>query len=112
MLKPGKIYEEIYENFRWEIPKYYNIGVDICDKWADQRYRLALDTDGTDGPTDVAGGLIDNSTVKRARETNLNILKHLSEHDASTALLSLGDAIITGSTGTNVNDLKILVGDI
>lgn len=79
-----------------------------CDK----AIIAALDTDGTDGPTDIAGGLIDNSTVKRAKETNLNILKHLSEHDVSTVLLSLGDAIITGSTGTNVNDLKILlVGD-
>ncbi|GAI01032.1 unnamed protein product, partial [marine sediment metagenome] len=42
MLKPGETYEEIYHNFKWEIPEYYNIGVDICDKWANQRYRLAL----------------------------------------------------------------------
>lgn len=42
MLKPGKTYEEIYHSFKWEIPEYYNIGVDICDKWANQRYRLAL----------------------------------------------------------------------
>ncbi len=42
MLKKGKTYLEVYDSFRWKIPKYYNIGVDICDKWADQRYRLAL----------------------------------------------------------------------
>ncbi len=42
MLKPGKTYEEIYDKFRWEIPERYNIGVDVCDKWADQRYRLGL----------------------------------------------------------------------
>jgi acetyl-CoA synthetase len=42
MLKPGKAYEEIYHNFKWEIPEYYNMGIDICDKWANQRYRLAL----------------------------------------------------------------------
>ena len=42
MLKPGKTYEEVCEAFRWEIPEFYNIGVDICDKWAHQRYRLAL----------------------------------------------------------------------
>ena len=42
MLKPGKTYEEVYEAFRWDIPEFYNIGVDICDKWAHQRYRLAL----------------------------------------------------------------------
>ena len=49
MLKPGKTYEEIYQNFKWEIPEYYNIGEDICDKWATQRHRLALiyrDQDG------------------------------------------------------------------
>ncbi|UCF90880.1 MAG: acyl-CoA synthetase [Desulfobacterales bacterium] len=42
MLKPGKTYEEVYQPFRWAIPEHYNIGVDICDKWAHQRYRLAL----------------------------------------------------------------------
>ena len=38
----GSTYEEIYNNFKWEIPEYFNIGVDICDKWAKDKYRLAL----------------------------------------------------------------------
>ena len=38
----GKTYEEIYNKFRWEVPEYYNIGLDICDKWANEKYRLAL----------------------------------------------------------------------
>ncbi|KPK31024.1 MAG: AMP-dependent synthetase [Nitrospira bacterium SG8_3] len=42
MLKPGETYEEVYSSFSWEIPEFYNMGVDICDKWARQRYRLAL----------------------------------------------------------------------
>ena len=42
MLKPGETYEEVYGSFSWEIPEFYNMGVDICDKWAPQRYRLAL----------------------------------------------------------------------
>ncbi|MEJ2219751.1 MAG: AMP-binding protein [Desulfobacterales bacterium] len=42
MLKPGKSYKEVYDSFRWEVPKYYNIGVDICDKWAAEPERLAL----------------------------------------------------------------------
>ena len=42
MLRKGKSYEEVCRSFKWEIPAYYNIGVDICDKWAGQRYRLAL----------------------------------------------------------------------
>jgi len=42
MLRSGKTYDEVYNSFHWEIPDFYNIGVDICDKWAHQRYRLAL----------------------------------------------------------------------
>ncbi len=42
MLKRGITYTGVYDSFRWKVPKYYNIGVDVCDKWADQRYRLAL----------------------------------------------------------------------
>ncbi len=42
MLKHGKTYEEVYNSFRWKVPTYYNIAVDCCDKWAGQRYRLAL----------------------------------------------------------------------
>lgn len=42
MLKPGKTYDEIYRSFEWKIPDLFNMGVDVCDKWAHQRYRLAL----------------------------------------------------------------------
>ncbi len=42
MLKPGGTYDDIYRSFEWKIPRYFNMGVDICDKWAHQRYRLAL----------------------------------------------------------------------
>ncbi|MEJ2170208.1 MAG: acyl-CoA synthetase [Desulfobacterales bacterium] len=42
MLKPGRTYRQVYDSFCWEVPEFYNIGVDICDKWARQRYRLAL----------------------------------------------------------------------
>jgi len=42
MLKKGRTYDEVYASFRWKVPKYYNIGVDVCDKWANERYRLAL----------------------------------------------------------------------
>jgi acetyl-CoA synthetase len=42
MLKPGQTYDEVYNSFHWKVPDFYNIGIDICDKWAHQRYRLAL----------------------------------------------------------------------
>jgi len=42
VLKSGKTYRDVYDTFKWEIPEFYNIGIDICDKWAHQRSRLAL----------------------------------------------------------------------
>ena len=42
MLVKKSSYDEVYSSFRWSVPEYYNIGVDVCDKWADERYRLAL----------------------------------------------------------------------
>ncbi len=42
MLKPGKNYKELFESFQWQVPEFYNIGVDICDKWADEPDRTAL----------------------------------------------------------------------
>ena len=41
MLK-GKTYEEVYGNFKWDIPPIYNIGIDVCDKWSIDKHRLAL----------------------------------------------------------------------
>ncbi|MGD8880883.1 MAG: AMP-binding protein [Desulfobacterales bacterium] len=38
----GRTYEELCNSFKWEIPKYFNIGVDVCDKWAGDKTRLAL----------------------------------------------------------------------
>ncbi|UCG16228.1 MAG: acyl-CoA synthetase [Phycisphaerales bacterium] len=42
MLERGKTYDDVCESFQWRVPEIYNIGIDICDKWAHQRYRLAL----------------------------------------------------------------------
>ena len=52
MLKSDKSYEEVVTRFRWEIPDYYNIGVDICDKWADHPDRLALMYENEEGRLD------------------------------------------------------------
>jgi glycerate-2-kinase len=69
----------------------------------------AIDSDGTDGPTSIAGGIVDTSTVTRARKQGYNIFAHLIRHDTSSILQKLSDAIITGHTGTNVNDLKVML---
>ncbi len=52
MLKKKNTYDEVYKSFRWQVPKKYNIGVDICDKWADERYRLALIYEDEDGKSE------------------------------------------------------------
>lgn len=68
----------------------------------------ALDTDGTDGPTDFAGGLADSTTAERARSLKLDIYGSLMRHDSTGILLALGDELVTGNTGTNVCDLNII----
>ncbi len=69
----------------------------------------ALDTDGTDGPTDFAGALTDGFTMKRAFKKGYDLYQMLMEHDVTEVLTSIGDAIHTGHTGTNVNDLVLYV---
>ncbi len=58
----------------------------------------ALDTDGSDGPTTLAGGLTDGSTVARAAENGHDLYRELLKHNITPLLLKLGDAIDTGST--------------
>lgn len=52
MLDKKGTYEEVYRSFHWPIPEYYNIGVDTCDKWAEDRQRLALIYEDEEGRTE------------------------------------------------------------
>jgi glycerate-2-kinase len=70
---------------------------------------LGLDTDGTDGPSEYAGALVDGSTFSIARAAGVDLYGALRDHNVSPALTSTGHALITGATGTNVNDLKLVV---
>ena len=72
---------------------------------------LALGTDGTDGPTDIAGALVDGSTISRIREADVDPWTHLEAHNTSDPLELVDDAIYTGSTGTNVMDLRLMLID-
>lgn len=71
---------------------------------------FSLGTDGTDGPTDAAGGYVDGNTVQAidASET-ITTAKALQNHDAYHALQKSGGLILTGPTGTNVNDVCVLL---
>lgn len=70
---------------------------------------LSMDSDGTDGPSDIAGGISDNQTLARAQALGINLSETLGRHDSSTALLRLGDALVTGHTGTNIMNFRVVV---
>jgi hydroxypyruvate reductase len=69
----------------------------------------SIASDGSDGPTSAAGGLVDPLTYSRAVELGLAPLTSLRENDASTFLKATGDLIVTGPTQTNLMDLQILL---
>jgi len=70
---------------------------------------LAVDTDGTDGPTDAAGGIVDGETLERLRKAGIDVDKALRRHDSYRALEKAGALFKTGPTGTNVNSLVIAI---
>ena len=70
---------------------------------------FSFSSDGTDGPTDAAGGFVDGNTVTRLRQCGLDPVVSLSNHDSYHALKKIGALLQTGPTGTNVNDLSILL---
>jgi len=69
----------------------------------------SLSTDGVDGPTDAAGAIVDGKTLARAEKTGLNADKFLANNDSCSLFSKLGDLIFTGPTGTNVNDITVIV---
>jgi len=68
----------------------------------------SADSDGTDGPTDAAGGIVDGYTMDRAKDLGLSLMDELEEHNSYTVLSKLGDLIYTGARGTNVQDLRLV----
>lgn len=70
---------------------------------------FSVGSDGTDGPTDAAGGYVDGFTKKQLATCGIKISDALSENDAYHALERCGGLIKTGATGTNVNDMAIIL---
>ena len=68
---------------------------------------LAAGTDGTDGPTDDAGALVDGGTITRGEQAGVNAKQALAQADAGTFLEASGDLVQTGPTGTNVMDIML-----
>lgn len=71
---------------------------------------LSAGTDGIDGNSLAAGGVVDGTTLERARAEGLDVAEHLRAFNAFPLLEKLGDTINTGPTGTNVRDVRILLG--
>ena len=70
---------------------------------------FSVGSDGTDGPTDAAGGYCDGGTKEKLNHLGVNIYQVLQENDAYHALEKTDGLIMTGATGTNVNDVAVLL---
>ena len=68
---------------------------------------FSVGSDGTDGPTDAAGGYVDGETLDALKAKDLDVFSVLRENDAYHALRAVDGLVITGATGTNVNDVAV-----
>ena len=68
---------------------------------------FSLGSDGTDGPTDAAGGYVDGDTLTALKAAGLDVFDVLQNNDAYHALKAVDGLIVTGPTGTNVNDVAV-----
>ncbi|EFB77522.1 glycerate kinase type-2 family protein [Subdoligranulum variabile] len=72
---------------------------------------FSVGSDGTDGPTDAAGGYVDGTTMEDLRAKGLDVFTVLQQNDAYHALQAVDGLLITGPTGTNVNDVAVTLLD-
>ena len=68
---------------------------------------FSVGSDGTDGPTDAAGGYVDGQTMEKLRARGLDVFAVLADNDAYHALGAVDGLVMTGPTGTNVNDVAV-----
>ena len=70
---------------------------------------FSVGSDGTDGPTDAAGGYVDQDTREALSRQGIEIFEALNQNDAYHALKQVNGLVMTGATGTNVNDVAVLL---
>ena len=68
-----------------------------------------MDTDGTDGPCDRAGGVVDGMTLEKAQKMGIQFDRTLHKHNSTEVLKMLGADLVTGNTGTNVMNLRVVL---
>ncbi len=81
----------------------------LLDKERQHAVVLSAGTDGIDGNSPAAGAIADETTLARARKLNLDAEQYLARSDSYTFFEQLNDLIVTGPTGTNVRDLRIVL---
>ena len=83
----------------------------FADKFrsADRFACASVDSDGTDGPTSIAGGIIDHIVLGEARKSGFGFADFLKIHNSAEALAQLGGVIRTGHTGTNLQNLRVVL---
>jgi len=79
------------------------VELDGVEGWA----AFSADTDGNDGSTDAAGGIVDGETARRIRDSGVDPEGALADNDSYAALEAGGGLLLTGPTGTNVNDVRV-----
>jgi glycerate 2-kinase len=77
----------------------------------DEIVSASIDLDGTDGPTEFCGAIVDGGTVIRAMEGGYDVENCLNIHASTVFLQAAGDLVFTGPTGTNVNDIMFILMD-
>jgi len=70
---------------------------------------LSAGTDGTDGPTDAAGAIVDGETIRKAKAAGLDPSEYLNNNDSYNFFKKTGGLFVTGPTGTNVMDMQIIL---
>ncbi|MBU6265904.1 MAG: DUF4147 domain-containing protein [Sphingomonadales bacterium] len=72
-------------------------------------WAIAGDSDGIDGASNAAGAVVTPDTLARARQAGLDPAAMLTQHDSHALFAALGDAVVTGPTRTNVNDIRAIL---
>lgn len=89
--------QEFVMGFAENIKGYPNI---VC---------ASIDSEGTDGPTQIAGGITDETSMEYAGKNQIDVFEGLKHHDSSRLLTQIRDAVMTVATGTNVVNLRVMV---
>jgi len=109
LISGGELTVTMTGNGRGGPSREYALGLALALNGAGGISALAIDTDGADGGPDAAGAIIDSTTLARARATRIDPAAALAANDTGRLFDTLSDAIVTGPTGTNVNDLRVIL---